>query len=83
MANNKKQFAPEVGFWPTKNGSGYSCQVTEKVLNELSKAELGGRLFIQEVPAERREKNEKAPHYRVIIFPPSEQPRREQDNDAV
>lgn len=80
----KKEYAPQVGFWPTKKGTGYSVQITDDVMNMLAKCAIGGRLFLQEVPEDVREQNEKIPHFRVTIFTPDEgYQARTQDNDAV
>jgi hypothetical protein len=71
----KKEFAPQVGFWPAKSGNGFTSYIDEKTLGELQKAQLGGRLLLSSVDSD----NEKAPHYRVTIFPPSEEQRSSDD----
>lgn len=63
----KKEFAPSVGFWPTKSGSGYSVFVDDKTLETIKQARSGDRLFLAEVPEEKR--GEKTPHYRLTILP--------------
>lgn len=70
----KKEFAPNIGFWPTKKGTGFSVFLDENVMETLGKAEAGGRLFLQEVDSD----NENAPAYRVTIFPPDDGAPREQ-----
>lgn len=72
-ANESKEFAPSVGFWPTKSGKGYRTYIDDNVLEQLAKAQFGGSLFIQEVSEEVREKNDKVPHFRIVIFPPDEE----------
>lgn len=70
--SGEKTFKPNVGLWPSKNGVGFGALITEKVMQDLEKAEVGGRLYLQEVPEAEREKNEKAPHYRIVIFSPDD-----------
>jgi hypothetical protein len=64
-----KNFFPSTGFWPTKSGTGHSAYITEDVLKIMSNVKFGGRLFLQ--PLEDSG-NERAPSYRLVIMPPSE-----------
>lgn len=80
--NNKKEFAPSVGLWPTQTGTGYRVFLDEKALGELQKAQEGGSLYLQEIPEDKRT-NPKSPHFRLTIFPPDEQPRQESKADSI
>lgn len=66
---NDKAFNPNFGFWPAKSGKGYTVAVDAKLAAMLATAEPGARLYLQEVPEEQREANEKVPSFRVTIFP--------------
>lgn len=68
---NEKKFNPSIGFWPTKSGKGFSVFLSAKVMKEIEQAQEGGSLFLQEVPDAGDSDNK--PHYRVVIFPPSDQ----------
>jgi hypothetical protein len=72
-AKNKKEYPPQIGFWPAKSGKGFTVGINESVLKILETASLGGRLLLTEVPEEYREDNDKMPVYRVTVFPPNEQ----------
>lgn len=61
----KKEFAPNIGFWPAKSGRGYTCYIDDKTLETLNKAAEGGRLFLEEVPSND---NPKAPAFRLTFF---------------
>ncbi len=73
MSEAKKEYDPQFGFWPNKSGKpGANVYIDEALLATLNKAKIGGRLFLAEVPAEVRKKNNKMPSYRITIFPPDE-----------
>ena len=75
----KKEYAPSVGLWPTKNGRGFSAGITRDVLEALNKAEEGGRIYLQEVPESEREDNDKKPHYRIVFFSAGEKAREQSE----
>lgn len=80
----KKEFAPSFGLWPTKKGTGYGAMITPSLLDTLAKAQEGGRLFLQEVPEDKREENDKLPFYRITILnPDNNNNARTEDSDAI
>lgn len=84
---NKKRdgtdFWPEFGFWPSRSGNGsYSVMITKEVLAVISKAKENGVLLLKEVPDSVRDKNDRLPHYRVTICPPSERSNQQQEQSA-
>lgn len=83
MANEKKEFNPSVGFWPTKKGTGYTVFLTPEVISTLQKATEGGSLFLSAVDEEFRNENPKAPTYRIVIFPPSDGKQSTAANDSL
>lgn len=73
----KREFAPSLGLWPAKTGKGYTAYIDEKTMEVLATAQAGGRLFLQSVPQSQIEENDKSPHFRVVIFPPNDEPGQE------
>jgi len=59
-----------VGFWSAKNGSGYTCYVSEDVAATLKSIPVGSRLFLGETKPELKAKNARMPDYRVKVFLP-------------
>jgi hypothetical protein len=71
MSEQKKEYAPQLGFWPPKNEGGKSmgsCFIDAKVLETLKKAENGGRLVLTEVPEHVREEYPNSPRFRITFF---------------
>lgn len=71
----KKEFAPNIGFWPAKSGNGFTRKLTREDIETLAKAEEGSRLLLSEVSSD----NEKAPAFRLTVFPPDEQSQAKSD----
>lgn len=65
----KKDFAPNIGFWPAKSGNGHTLHITPEVLEVLKTASVGGRLHLKE---NAQRKSDTHPSFRVSVFPPSE-----------
>lgn len=75
----EKKFAPNIGFWPTKSGNGFSVAITEKVMAALEEVKIGGRLYLSEANSDA----ENAPTWRLAVFAPDEQPRKPAAADEV
>ncbi len=73
-----KPYEPQIAFWPAKSGKGYTTKITDEVLEILTKAKVGGRILLTEVPEEYRT-SDTSPHYRVTVF--GEDTRREASSD--
>lgn len=71
---NKTPFNPSLGFYPTRSGNGFSVLVSASVYDTLQKATIGSRLFLKEIPEERRQKmkGNNKPAMEVIILPKSD-----------
>ncbi len=73
MSEPKKEYDPQFGLWTNKSGKpGSNVFVDEKLMETLSKIKVGGRLCLNETPADARKKNPKLPSHRITIFPPEE-----------
>lgn len=74
MANNnggqKKEYAPEVGLWNTKGGTGYSALLTPDAIETLTKllatAKEGMTLFVG--PNKFKKEGSKQPDYRISVI---------------
>lgn len=74
MNNNSKKFNNEnspfldvTRFYTTKNGHFRSVEIDAAAFDALQKIQIGSRLFVELVPAEKR-KGEKTPHARLKLI---------------
>lgn len=66
--NDNNPFMDITRFYTTKNGSNLrSVEVDAAAFDALQKVQIGSRLFIELVPAEKR-KGEKTPHARLKLI---------------
>jgi hypothetical protein len=81
MAKNnkgKKEFAPTIKLWESRNGGTFSGSITEKSIEKiqevLSRVEVGGKIMVKPVSEAYREAaGDNAPAYEITIFTAAEQ----------
>jgi hypothetical protein len=90
--SNKKEYAPELSLYPTKDGKYNRVSITEQNLETLKKATLGSALLLMEVSDETKakivagakakgRKDATAPSYKLVILPANDNPAYSRSDD--